>query len=104
MSTIPSILTSVPEEPLNIFSKGSTTRQKLVYFLCHSVIHSLALISLAAGIISLACCVHPLFLLLLPTLIPLFFILRHLATEKLKQMYITLKVYPKEALSDPESV
>lgn len=68
------------------------------YLICLCVIQTLSVLSLGIGVITLACLVHPLFLLLAATFFPILIVLRILATTHLQKMFLSLHVYPEEAL------
>ncbi|MEF9496586.1 hypothetical protein [Chlamydia sp. 04-14] len=84
------------QEPLNLFSKGSEARGKLIHFIVHCIIQTLVLTILTAGIVALGCCMHPMFFIFLLAIIPVYISLRNLATDKLRDLYITFRVYPSE--------
>lgn len=84
------------KEPLSLFPKGSKARAKLIRFIAHCVIQTLVLTTLTAGIIALGCCVHPVFFTFLLAVIPVYLSLRHLTTNKLRDIYISFKVYPSK--------
>ncbi|WP_375793575.1 hypothetical protein O1W69_00350 [Chlamydia sp. 12-01] len=91
-----SVQNSKCQEPLNLFSKGSEARNKLIHFIAHCVVQVVVLTVLTAGIIALGSCMHPMFFIFLLAVIPVYLSLRHLATDKLREVYITFSVYPTE--------
>ncbi|WP_139414174.1 hypothetical protein [Chlamydia abortus] len=87
---------STCQEPLNLFSKGSVGRSQLTHVVVHCIIQVIILITLITGITVVGCCVHPLFFVFLLAITPVYISLRLLGGVKLRELFITLRVYPAE--------
>ncbi|WP_366223497.1 hypothetical protein [Chlamydia buteonis] len=84
------------EEPLNLFSKGSVERSKLTHVIAYCIIQVIIIIILIAGITAAGCCIHPVFFAFLLAIAPIYISLRLLAGDKLRELFITCRVYPTE--------
>lgn len=87
---------STYQEPLNLFSEGSIERSKLTHVIVHCIIQAFIIITMITGITVAGCCIHPAFFAFLLAIAPVYISLRLLGGVKLRELFITFRIYPTE--------